>query len=316
MPAAVETMASAREVPWHGIGVITEDVMTAEEALNASGLNWDVELRPVYTLTGGADFEKPLKDDFILVPDRYTVVRETDNQVLGNVGSNYVPLQNRDAFQFMDNIVDDGSAKYETAGSLKGGKQIWLTTKLPQTMQVAGVDEIETYILLTNSHDGSRAVTAAVTPVRVVCQNTLNLALSGARRSWSVRHLSNVKGKVQEARDSLDLTFKYLETFEKTANELATRKFTEADFDRWLEKATEEFVMSESKAEDAKITIKTLYMDAENLANVRGTRWAALNAVGEYFDWYRPRTDEARVKNTWEGISRVSRDKALQLLKV
>jgi phage/plasmid-like protein (TIGR03299 family) len=238
-------------------------------------------------------------------------VRDVDQSVLGIVGSDYVPFQNRDAFNFYDNLVDSGEAKYETAGSLRGGKWVWLTAKVPQHISIGGVDDHEVYLLLSTSHDGSRAITVSVTPVRVVCSNTLNFALRGAKRRWSVRHISTASERLGEARDTIGLTFKYIEEFQTEAERMLGLTFTEKDMDRFLE----ELLDDRPRKEKVKSTIMSTFLEAPNLENVRGTQWAAVNAVGEYMDWLRdPRTPESQVISIWNGSAMQVKDKARKLL--
>lgn len=304
MPAEVESMFSAREVPWHRVGTITEDALTAREAIVAGGLDWTVEKRPIY-IRVGAEFHK--------VEDRFATVRNSDDKYLGTVAETYVPFQNVDAFTFADNLVDSGEAKYETAGSLRGGRWVWLTMKLPKEIRIGGEDAHELYLLVNSSHDGSKAITASVTPIRVVCMNTLNLALREAQQRWSVRHVSTAGQRLQEAREALKLTFDYADQFEAVGNELIARPFTENEMSQMLEK----LIPNTPKAEGVRATIQALFVESPTLENVRGTQWAALNAVGEYFDWVRgPRTAESQLMGSLYGVGPKFRNKTLDMLGV
>lgn len=307
MPAEVESMFSAREIPWHRIGTIVDGVLTAEEALETGGLDWEVELRPLKVYMG----DRPDSSRYVSVDDRLGLVRNTDHAVLGVVGTNYVPFQNHQAFEFFDNLVDSGEAKYETAGSLRGGKWVWLTAKVPQHISIGGVDEHEVYLLLSTSHDGSRAITVSVTPVRVVCTNTLNFALRQAKRKWSVRHISTADQRLQEAREAIGMTFRYLDTFQAEAEELLAQAFTEKEFT----KLVEQLIPDRPRKEKVVDILRQDFVEGPTLENVRGTKWAALNAVGEYFDWLRePRTAEAQVMGIWDGVAMKMKDRTLKLL--
>lgn len=304
MPALVESMFSAREVPWHKIGTVTEDVLTAAEAITAGGLDWDVELRPMYVLSD--------KGGKVRVPDKFGVVRDKDESVLGVVGKNYVPFQNREAFAFFDNLVDSGEAKYETAGSLKHGRWVWLTAKLPQHVEIGGIDEVEVYLLLHTSHDGTKSIQVDVTPVRVVCANTLNLATATSKRKWSVRHLSTAGQRLQEARDTLELSFKYIDSFTAEAELLLSQNFT----DRQMKNLLDNVLPDLPRKEKTKEIILANFVEGKTLDNVRGTKWAALNAVGEYYDWLRnPRSAQSQVLGSWTGVGVTQRNKALALLR-
>ena len=191
MPANVETMFSVRETPWHGLGRIIMDAPASREALELAGLDWQVESRNIYSGTGA------------MIPGYRANVRSTDDAVLGAVSDRYRIVQNEEAFQFTDDLLGEG-VTYETAGSLQGGKKVWMLARLPRKYLIAG-DQVEPYLVIFNSHDGSSGVKVAMTPIRVVCQNTLNLALNTAKRSWTARHTENVLLRVQDARETLQL---------------------------------------------------------------------------------------------------------------
>ena len=191
MPANVETMFSVRETPWHGLGRIIMDAPASREALELAGLDWQVESRNIYSGTGA------------MIPGYRANVRSTDDAVLGVVSDRYRIVQNEEAFQFTDDLLGEG-VTYETAGSLQGDKKVWMLARLPRKYLIAG-DQVEPYLVIFNSHDGSSGVKVAMTPIRVVCQNTLNLALNTAKRSWTARHTENVLLRVQDARETLQL---------------------------------------------------------------------------------------------------------------
>lgn len=307
MPAEVEGMASVREVPWHGIGTIVENAMTAEEAIKAAQLDWDVELKPLKAYMG-----HDARPQYVPVSNRNGVVRMSDNEVLGVVGDNYVPFQNREAFTFFDNLVDSGEAKYETAGSLRGGKWVWLTAKFPQTMEIGGIDPHELYLLLSTSHDGSRAITASVTMIRVVCTNTFNAAHREAKRRWTVRHVTTAKDRFKEARDALEMTFKYTGTIVEEVEELLRQPFTDEEFRKLAEELIPDTPRRQSKID----AMRQAFNESPSLDNVRGTRWGAFNAVSEYSDWLKGfRTPEAQVLSIWDGGAQSIKDKTLKLLR-
>ena len=191
MSANVETMFSVRETPWHGLGRIVMEAPASREALELAGLDWQVESRNIYSGTGA------------MIPGYRANVRSTDDAVLGVVSDRYRIVQNEEAFQFTDDLLGEG-VTYETAGSLQGGKKVWMLARLPRKYLIAG-DQVEPYLVIFNSHDGSSGVKVAMTPIRVVCQNTLNLALNTAKRSWTARHTENVLLRVQDARETLQL---------------------------------------------------------------------------------------------------------------
>lgn len=202
MAANVENMFSVRETPWHGQGVIVADAPTSSEAIKLAGLDWVVKPQPIF-LADGTE-----------IPDNVCNVRESDGSPLGIVGTRYSIIQNSEAFEFTDSLLGEG-VKYETAGSLKNGKLIWLLAKLPDKFEVLG-EKVDPYVCFTNSHDGSGAVKVICTNVRVVCNNTLNMALRSASRTWSARHTASVTQKLEQARQTLELAENYM----KATNDL------------------------------------------------------------------------------------------------
>ena len=213
MSALVEMMFSVRETPWHGQGIIVEDAPSSEEAIKIAGLDWKVEQKPIFL------------EDGTKIKGNYANVRDSDNKPLGIVGDRYKIVQNTEAFAFTDALLGEG-VKYETAGSLKEGKVIWLLARMPESIEILG-DKVDPYMVFTNTHDGSGAVRVCMTPVRVVCNNTLNAAMRGARRVWSARHTGSVTNKLDDARETLRFANQYLEATKNTFEELHKVKLNE-----------------------------------------------------------------------------------------
>lgn len=183
MSANVESMFYAgREKPWHGLGTQVEEAPTSADALRLAGLDWTVQRKPIQVCGGRK------------VDNFFANVRSSDGAVLGVVSDRYQVVQNAEAFAFTDALIGgEGQVHYETAGSLMGGRKIWLLAKLPDT-EIVG-DKTEPYLCFSNTHDGSGAIRVCMTPIRVVCNNTLNIALNGAKRAWSVRHTGDIQAK-------------------------------------------------------------------------------------------------------------------------
>jgi phage/plasmid-like protein (TIGR03299 family) len=278
MTADVESMmyTAARGVPWHGLGTEVDGLQTAGAALVAAGLDWNVNKVGIQTIDG------------TLIPDRFATVRDRDGEAFGVVGRGYTVIQNADAFAFADAIVDDGSAKYETAGSLRGGRTVFLSMELPKHVKVAGDDSaIDTYLMLTNTHDGWAAMQAVITPVRVVCANTLAQALHGARNRFSIRHTKNATERVGAAREALRLSFAYLDTFEKIANDLARKPISEKDARRILAKVFPLPVDADDEQRERSPFARALanWKTSETIDDaMRATGWGLYNAVAEYVD--------------------------------
>ena len=189
-------MFYTRVAPWHGLGVCVENAVSSEKALKVSGLDWSVVQNSIIT------------EESVPIPGYKANIRNTDNKILGVVSDRYKVVQNAEAFAFTDALLGDG-VTYETAGSLQDGRKIWLLAKLPKKYTIGG-EQIEPYLVFSNSHDGSGAIKVAMTPVRVVCQNTLNLALSTAKRVWSAAHVGEISEKMYQARNTLLLAEKYM----------------------------------------------------------------------------------------------------------
>lgn len=267
MSANVETMFSVREKPWHGLGTVIQEACNSEEALRLAGLDWEVRQEP------------------ILYKDQATGhqfnIRSSDDTVLGIVGGRYKPVQNAEAFAFTDELIG-GDVRYETAGSLSNGKRVWMLAKMPDTKIFD--DVVEPYLCLTNGHDGFSSMKVCMTPVRVVCQNTLNMALNTAKRTWNVRHSGNIESKLAEAQHTLGLADKYMKSFALEAEELYNIKIAPKDFKELAETMfpiTDE--MSKRK-EESQYLLQCQLKEAwemDDLGNIRGTGWGFMNAVSD-----------------------------------
>lgn len=284
MPAAVETMFSAREVPWHGLGIVTDQCLTAADAIVTAGLDWTVSSEPLFAEIDGKK---------ILVPGKKAQVRSSDKKVLGIVTPKFKNLQNADAFAFADNLIDDSRAHYETAGSLRGGRVVFMTMKLSVDMTVAGSDEHDLYLILRMGHDGTMAITAELSPIRVVCMNTLRLATAEAVSSWSIRHTGSIEGRLEEARRSLQLSFKYAEEFVKLGDHMVATKVTDDMLIQMLEETLPNRPKTPEKIED----IMSLWKES-NTNGFTGTAWGALNAFTEYYDHGRDTRSQEAVFTT------------------
>lgn len=263
----VESMFSVREVPWHGLGTIIQEAPDSAAALKLAGLDWSVKQVPV--LYEGQKTGHQFN------------VRESDNRVLGVVGGRYKPVQNAEAFAFTDELVG-GDVRYETAGSLADGKRVWMLAKMLDTRVLD--DVVEPYLCLTNGHDGFSSLKVCMTPVRVVCQNTLNMALKGAKRTWTVRHSGNINAKMEEAQQTLGLAQDYMKKFAEEAEELYSIKVSPAQFKKLsntLFPITDE--MSRRK-EEAQYLLQCQLKEAwdmDDLGNIKGTGWGFMNAVSD-----------------------------------
>ena len=271
MAANVESMFYTRTAPWHGLGVRVEEVLGSKEALIQAGLDWKVEQTDVYAASGER------------ISGYKANIRDIDRSVLGIVGDRYKIVQNEEAFAFTDGLLGEG-VKYETAGSLAGGKIVWMLAKLPEKYIISG-DAIEPYLVFCNSHDGSGAIRVAMTPVRVVCQNTLNLALKGASRVWSARHTGNVMNRMDEARETLQLANAYMSQLGRSINELQAKKLTDKKVLAMIDSL---YPVSEDLSEMQKKNnlkqleiLKACYFDAPDLQGVGKNGYRFINAVSD-----------------------------------
>ena len=285
--------ASLREPAWHGLGTVFENEVTTKEMLDLAHLsNWNVRLEDVSMPEG---FTSDKGYSFVT---RTNPFDNTQNDVLGVVGERYVPLQNEDLFDFGD-LMLDGGGRWETAGSIKGGRQVFgsLALERETVLDPNGVsDKVNTYLLINTSHDGSVAIQASITPVRVVCANTLNLALSsikgnkGIKQSFKIRHTATASGKVQQAREALGLANTYMDKFDEMAKAMIETEITKAKFDDIVAlayPAPEKDAKGSFKKYNDKIDlINSIYVGEYN-NTISGTAWGAFNALTERLDWYR-----------------------------
>lgn len=308
MAANVETMFYTRTAPWHGLGTKVLEEPTSSAALSLAGLNWKVIQKPLNT------------EDGIPIPGFKANLRDTDSQVLGVVSDRYRVVQNEDAFAFTDELLGEG-VTYETAGSLQNGRRTWILAKLPQRYIISG-DEITPYLVFMNSHDGTGAIKAAMTPIRVVCQNTLNLALSTAKRSWSTIHTGNIHGKLQDARNTLLYADRYMAELGKTIDKLNQQKLSDRQVLEYIDAL---FPMQEGISEiqeknilKMKEDMKIRYFDAPDLEHVGKNAYRFINAVSDFATHARPLRERSNYREslfgrTVDGNAMI--DKAFELVK-
>lgn len=289
MAANVETMFYAGETPWHGLGVQVEHAMSSANALELAGLNWTVSKREIQTVDG---FE---------VPGFYATVRDSDNKPLGVVKDRYQVVQNSEAFAFVDNLLGEG-VTYETAGSLNGGKRVWLLAKT-ESANILG-DTVDPYLVFSNSHDGSGAVQVAVTPIRVVCQNTLTLALSTAKRTWSARHSGSIGSKMLEAEQTLGLTRKYIASLNEQADLLTQIVVPAPAFVEFLhamlpypKNEGEMTDLVKNRIDKEREFLSEIYNNKDDIQRFKGTAWGVLNAVADFVPHVAPRRNSKTIQD-------------------
>ena len=309
MAANVESMFYTRKKPWHGLGVQVQEAPESKDALRLAGLDWKVYQREVYTDSG------------IKIEGYRANVRNTDNKVLGVVTERYKIVQNEEAFSFTDALLGKG-VRYETAGSLQEGKKVWLLARLPKEYIISG-EQISPYLVFSNSHDGSAAVRVAVTPIRVVCNNTLNLALSTAKRSWAIVHTGNIKGKIHEAQETLFMAENYMSKLGKEFEELKRQKLSERQVKEYIElllplEKTSSLVTAKN-VKKLRDDLRARYYDAPDLQDVVGNNaYRFINAVSDFATHNEPLRRTANYKEnlfmrTMDGNPMI--DRAYQIVK-
>ena len=308
MAVNVETMFSVREKPWHGLGTVVAEAPASSDALKMAGLDWKVVQEPIFT-----DFNEKIEG--------YKAnVRDSDRKVLGVVSDRYKVVQNVDAFSFTDELLGKG-VRYETAGVLQEGKKVWLLARLPREYIIAG-ERISPYLVFSNTHDGSGSVKVAVTPVRVVCNNTLNLALETAKRSFSMMHTGNIQDKMEEARDTLFMAENYMDHLGAEFEQLHRQKVTDEQIREYLE------LLLPMEKEPTSVQTKNIlrlredmlkrYYNAPDLQKVGKNAYRFINAVSDFATHSSPlrRTanySENLFARTIDGNPLI--DRAYQLLK-
>jgi len=309
MAANVETMFSVREKPWHGLGTIINEAPTSEDALRLAGLDWQVYQQGLVTDTG------------IEVSGYKANIRDSDNSVLGVVTDRYKVVQNQEAFKFTDELIGRG-VRYETAGSLQDGKKIWILAKLPNEYIISG-EQISPYLVFFNSHDGSSAIRCAITPIRVVCQNTLNLALRTAKRNWSAVHTVNVSERMQEAADTLFLAEKYMSELGKEIHELQKISLSERKVMDYInEFFPDDLTATDIQRKNVSVLredMKRRYFDAPDLKEVGNNAYKFINAVSDFATHAKPLRETKKYKEnlflkTVEGNAMI--DRAYSMVKM
>ena len=312
MAHEIENMMYVGTTPWHGLGERLIKIPTVEEAIVAAGLDWKVETQDLFL----ADGQK--------APSK-AVVRDSDQSILGVVGENYTPLQNIDAFKFFNPFLENNQATLETAGSLRQGKRIWVLAKInkdPMVIVPKSDDTVEKFVLLSNSHDGTMSVRAGFTPIRVVCANTL--AMSHASKASSLirlKHTKNLKTNLDNIAEIMNLANQQFEATAEQYKALANREINSADLERYVKLVFVGPKFEQMEKEGLKpgrdVLPKVINLfetgRGSQLQGVKGTYWAAYNAVNEYLGYERGTDAQARLDKMWFGDSAVSNQKALDI---
>lgn len=304
MAHQVEEMMYVGQTPWHKLGNrFVEAPKTLEDAMVAAGLNWTVSTKDLFLEDGR---KAPVK----------ATVRDSDNSILGTVGVGYKPLQNKNAFDFFNPFVESGIATIETAGSLMQGKRVWVQAKIKSDLDVVkGNDIIERYILLSNSHDGTMAVRAGFTPQRVVCQNTLTMAHhNGESQLIRIKHSANVEENLKAVAKIMNVANNAFETTLEQYRMLANREINAKDLEKYVKMV---FKLDEDKDGSGKRLLNNIIPLFEqgrgnDMAEIKGTYWAAYNSISEYLQYEKKGDEQVRLNNLWFGSSKTTLERALE----
>lgn len=307
---------SVKEKAWHGLGQIVHDYPTSAEAIIHAGLNYQVEKQSIFTVA------KEVKTHF-------ATVRTDTAQILGVVGSKYEIVQNETAFVFFDSLVQDGGIQYETAGALGNGERIFITAKMPEVLRIGRNDDIEQYIFLTTSHDGSGSIMAAFTPVRIVCNNTLNAALRDHSNAVYIKHTANAEEKLKEAARIISISKTTGEMLEQIFNQWAKVRINDAETKKLIQLAmapnTEVFkAIAEGNTafefsrqfEDVcgQVFDYAFTADTQQMPTTAGTLYGAYNAVtGYYQNVNEYKTEDHRLKSIMFGTALDRTKKAFEI---
>ena len=290
MAHMVESIFVVRKPAWHGLGTILPDAPTSKDAIVAAGLDWTVEKHKLFT-------------DGHEIPNFFANVRSSDQSVLGVVSDRYEIIQNEEAFNFTDSLVDEGLT-YESAGSLRDGKTIYLLGRLPKTTILG--EDVEPYLCFTNTFDGSGAVQCCCTPTRVVCANTLNFALNTAKRKWSTRHVGDIQSKLHQAQITLGLANEYTSALSEEAERLVDTKVSDTEIEQMLDTL---YPIKEDDSQQRKNNVQRLKdnffycLSQDDIKQFRGTMYAVMMAATDYADHSEPIRKTANFEgNRWFSV--------------
>jgi phage/plasmid-like protein (TIGR03299 family) len=311
----------AEEPAWHRLGEFREAPESLEVALDLGKLrNWNVRKVPFF---GQRDDRSGMAGRTIELPDQFMTIRDNpitgEPEGLGTVGPIWTPFQNEEVAEGCQVIIDEGGANIHTAGSIRGGRLVFISVKLPEAIMVGGEDQVDLYIVGATAHDGSMSNKFSIRMVRPVCANTFTEGAKSAKSSWSFRHTTGFEGKAQDAREGLQLTWKFAKATNKVFDGMISSPFSDEEMEGFLKdlmpdpKSEKEGWVQ--RAEGERLAVMNIFKNKETCEIGRGTRWAAWNAVTEYADWFRPGSEERRAKEALGlGVNVQLKPKAFKML--
>ncbi len=305
---------TVKEKAWHNLGILLDKCPTSAEAICLAGLDYEVSKTPVFCIP--ENHTDIAISNRKVIPDKFATYREDTKSVFGIVGDRYTIVQNRDAFTFFDEIVGEGAAIYETAGCLGSGEVIFITAKLPDYIRVGNDDLIEQYLFLTSSHDGSGAIQIAFTPIRIVCNNTLNFALQNCSNKLTIRHTESAKDRLTQAHNVMGIVHKVSDELQQVFNQMSKVRITDPQLVSFIKQslapnkeALTKIEASEELSSRFKNMVNECYLYAvanhtQQLETTKGTVFGAYNAITGYFQNVKTyKNDEVKLKGILDGGS-------------
>ncbi len=287
----IETMAWTGDKPWHGLGIEVAPDLTPEEMLKAAQLEWTVTKRPAYTLTDPQWHE----DVGVMQADgHHFITRDSDNRILSHCGDDYIPIQNEDIFKFFKKFTEAGHMTMDTAGSLRDGAEIWGLAKIAADFKLAGGDEVKGYLLINQPHVAGKAMTIKFTPIRVVCNNTLTMALADGGAAFRMPHIKEFDTSVQSAaEEALGLSERRVKEFQEQAEFLASKQFKSESLMNYIAElyqpsilvekakaANDDFIIQEHFNKTSELVLSSVDLSpGASMKSAKGTWWGALNGA-------------------------------------
>jgi len=310
MSHEIDTMAYAGETPWHGLGEKVDNNLTPMQMLKKAGLDWTVERKPVYHKE---------KDKYVMTKDWNVLVRSDNQKVLGPCGKKYLPIQNQQVFTFFDKFVKAGDMTMGTAGSLDEGRQVWGLANIKQGFKLPGGDDVEGHLLISHPHQWGKALTVMFTPIRVVCNNTLTMALAEKGNRFTMPHIQEFGSDMQlKAQEALGLAKGKFTEFKEMASFLAKKRYKEQDLNNFITRQFHPTLLLGNKVDRDQWNRTSQYVfdlvHKQPGANMsEGSWWSALNAVTYYYDHKAGRERDTSLRSAWFGSRAAKKRQALTL---
>lgn len=309
MAHQVETMAYAGQVPWHGLGVPVSNDLTPQQMQTKAGLDWDVYKEPIYI--------RP-ETDRLAVPGKKALTRSSDGKIFDVVGDDWNPIQNNEAFAFFNEYVAAGDMEMETAGSLKGGRNVFALAKVKESFSILGSDQVDSYLLFSNPHEYGKAIDIRFTPIRVVCNNTLTFSLQSSSKNFvKLNHRTVFDPDL--VKEQMGLASEKFAMYKDMAEFLSTKKFS---VDNLVQYYNEVFPHTYANSKGKTVNkIEDLTKNGKAAMDVlytqpgaqygEGTWWQALNSVTYLTDHVMGKSAESRLQSSWFGQNQSRKVKAV-----